>query len=524
MGNKISQLRGSLKKNKSDLSLKDHRKDGNLKRTRSIGYNSSSYFNLKHWMGEMLLMADDSDHYTDISLFLVRLALIYLGKRLSRNIGKELPIKDEDETDYPVVEPIQRATSSWQYYTSPVVLPAADEIDFPFLNDCDTISYIKKSKTMFIMRGISGSGKSTLVNIIQKVYPNAVVCSADFYFVTEDGTYNFQPDCLSYAHFDCQKNAREACLKQMNVIVIDNTNIRRWEMKLYLDMAREFNYVVVPVRPRTRWREDPHELFKRNKHGVGFDVIQKKIRMFEDIIPIYYGWFLNNITLSTLQQYYEINSDADFLLHCTAFYSGSRKNPTPGRENYHRSWIVQQSCGQVFSLHVTGITISPRVVTARVHLDAEQLELLWKPEETNWDDYIYKKTGLQNNGSSNQYPQKGRCAHITIATANGISASQANFDLLDICDKEYFLSNSQVPTCPTDRGIIKRLEDEYCVVYFDQPVVLNGLFSVGGGWQYDIFHCNLTSKGTNFLDGYDKLSASSTKIVLIRPKYMYLVH
>lgn len=215
---------------------------------------------------------------------------------------KELPVIDEDETDYPVVETIQRATSSQQCYTAPAVLPAPEEIDFPFLNDSETISYIKKSKTMFIMRGISGSGKSTLVNIIQKVYPEAVVCSADFYFIMEDGSYRFQGDCISYAHLDCQKNAREACVQQMNVVVIDNTNIRRWEMKLYLDMAREFNYVVVPVRPRTKWRENPYELVRRNKHGVGLDVIQKKVRMFEDIIPYYYGWFLNSYDSKCLFQ------------------------------------------------------------------------------------------------------------------------------------------------------------------------------------------------------------------------------
>ena len=65
--------------------------------------------------------------------------------------------------------------------------------DFPFLTDENTIRHVKKSKVMFIMRGLPGSGKSTIVKLIVKKYErNVAVCSADDHFLQEDGTYLFK--------------------------------------------------------------------------------------------------------------------------------------------------------------------------------------------------------------------------------------------------------------------------------------------------------------------------------------------
>ena len=47
---------------------------------------------------------------------------------------------------------------------------------------------------MFIMRGLPGSGKSTIVRHIRDKYQpitDVVVCSADDYFLQEDGNYNY---------------------------------------------------------------------------------------------------------------------------------------------------------------------------------------------------------------------------------------------------------------------------------------------------------------------------------------------
>ena len=63
--------------------------------------------------------------------------------------------------------------------------------EFPFLAEKATIDFLKISHTMFIMRGVPGSGKSTLAKRIHKQYPDAVLCSADDFFVDTDGIYKY---------------------------------------------------------------------------------------------------------------------------------------------------------------------------------------------------------------------------------------------------------------------------------------------------------------------------------------------
>ena len=64
-------------------------------------------------------------------------------------------------------------------------------LDFPFLTDIETIQWLKKNRVVFVMRGLPGSGKSTLVNAICKVYDSEtpVICSADHYFIDDNGVY-----------------------------------------------------------------------------------------------------------------------------------------------------------------------------------------------------------------------------------------------------------------------------------------------------------------------------------------------
>jgi predicted kinase len=171
--------------------------------------------------------------------------------------------------------------------------------NFPFLCDKRTIYHIQKGKIMFIMRGVSGSGKSTLVNLICKIYKDVSVCSADQYFMKQ-GEYQFDHRNLTTAHENCSKKATKACLNGVPVIVIDNTNVKRWEMGNYLSLALSNNYAVVIVRPKTSWCNNPEKLAEFNEHGVTADIIRAKLRTFEEITPLYFGWFISEEQSNTL--------------------------------------------------------------------------------------------------------------------------------------------------------------------------------------------------------------------------------
>ncbi len=162
---------------------------------------------------------------------------------------------------------------------------------FPFLSDNPTIDFVKKTKVMFVMRGLQGSGKSTIADLLTETYPGAVVCSADHYFM-RSGVYNFDGSLLSEAHKQSQATATDACKSGRGTVIIDNTNVEHWEMKPYLDLASFHGYLVVIVTPKTPWRLDPDELARRSPHRVPLHVIRRKLHPFTSLIPLYWGWFV----------------------------------------------------------------------------------------------------------------------------------------------------------------------------------------------------------------------------------------
>ncbi|KAM6447590.1 NEDD4-binding protein 2-like 1 [Liasis olivaceus] len=130
------------------------------------------------------------------------------------------------------------------------------------------------SKSLFLLRGLPGSGKSTLARQLKREFPNAAIFSTDEYFITKDGTYEFNPDCLGEAHKWNQERARKAMKNGKSPVIIDNTNIHAWEMKPYVIMALENRYEVIFREPDTRWKFYVQELARRNHHGVPREKIQ----------------------------------------------------------------------------------------------------------------------------------------------------------------------------------------------------------------------------------------------------------
>ena len=109
-------------------------------------------------------------------------------------------------------------------------------------------------KQLFILRGISGAGKSTLVGKLgQKINKNKkhfTVCSADFFFM-KNGKYNFDVSKLGLAHKFSQTEAENSMKDNIHVVFIDNTNLKYWEMKPYIKMAKKYGYTVNVIQLHT---------------------------------------------------------------------------------------------------------------------------------------------------------------------------------------------------------------------------------------------------------------------------------
>ncbi len=139
---------------------------------------------------------------------------------------------------------------------------------------------------MCIMRGLPGSGKSTKTQELMKAFDArpgmaAAVCSADFYFVRPDGQYDWNPRFLKSAHFWCYKKAKEACERGDNLIIIDNTNIKREDFQPYLDLAKQHWYEVEEIVVGSFDEESCKIYAERNQHGCPLDVILKRAKVFE---------------------------------------------------------------------------------------------------------------------------------------------------------------------------------------------------------------------------------------------------
>nr|XP_034971088.1 NEDD4-binding protein 2-like 1 [Zootoca vivipara] len=137
------------------------------------------------------------------------------------------------------------------------------------------------SKSLYLLRGLPGSGKSTLARQLKHEFPSAVVLSTDDYFSAEDGTYVFDPDALEDAHRWNQKRARKAMKNGKSPVIIDNTNVRAWEMKPYVIMALEHSYEVLFREPDTHWKFNVRQLTRRNGHGVPRETIRRMKEQYE---------------------------------------------------------------------------------------------------------------------------------------------------------------------------------------------------------------------------------------------------
>ena len=99
-----------------------------------------------------------------------------------------------------------------------------------------------RTLTVTILQGPPGGGKSTRARALADL-TGAVICSADDHML-EGGKYVFRAWKLPLAHHACRMMAQAALAKGLSV-VIDNTNIRAWEARPYVEMALAAGAMIV---------------------------------------------------------------------------------------------------------------------------------------------------------------------------------------------------------------------------------------------------------------------------------------
>ncbi len=100
-------------------------------------------------------------------------------------------------------------------------------------------------KKVIIMRSPSGGGKSTMARkIVEDAAQNslsAIIHSTDDLFI-KNGIYNFNSELIGPNHNRNFKNFQKSLDAGINVIIVDNTNIKRFEYRKYEKEAIEKGY------------------------------------------------------------------------------------------------------------------------------------------------------------------------------------------------------------------------------------------------------------------------------------------
>ena len=146
------------------------------------------------------------------------------------------------------------------------------------------IKITRPNQELIIMRGIPGSGKSTKAKTLVgkgKIHSTDDVISSkgDYnkFFDDMKASGSFAP--LSAVHGENLNNAVEDMLRGITPIVIDNTNIRPFESKAYIENALKLGYDDNNIRivDVGTGGVSPEELAQRNTHGVPLDKIKSMI-------------------------------------------------------------------------------------------------------------------------------------------------------------------------------------------------------------------------------------------------------
>jgi hypothetical protein len=168
-----------------------------------------------------------------------------------------------------------------------------------------------------IMRGLPGSGKSYFGSkILQRIFKtDPVVCSADNFFIGEDGVYRFDVKKLAQAHESCRRAFLDALQTNSSegggppqLVVVDNTNTTPTEIAFYYDLATLFTKdveILTLEPPATMDQKDwLSQCGKMNQHGVPMKTITAMAdRMKKKKFP----WFWREKMVTREDGYFILN-------------------------------------------------------------------------------------------------------------------------------------------------------------------------------------------------------------------------
>lgn len=141
-------------------------------------------------------------------------------------------------------------------------------------------------RIMIVMRGAPGSGKSHLAKSIIDTtmngdYDNHIFSTDDFFYDKKTKRYVYNRDFLDAAHNANQAKVTQRALNGWSPIIVDNTNMKLWEMVPYVREGVRNGYLIKILESNTPWAKSSGRLASRNKHNVPKLTIDKMLTNYE---------------------------------------------------------------------------------------------------------------------------------------------------------------------------------------------------------------------------------------------------
>ncbi|KAF6298291.1 2',3'-cyclic nucleotide 3' phosphodiesterase [Rhinolophus ferrumequinum] len=303
------------------------------------------------------------------------------------------------------------------------------EMQFPFLQDEETVGTLQECKTLFILRGLPGSGKSTLAQAITDRYRDSTkMVSADTYKIIPAPARGGSSE--EYKRLD--KELADCCRRDIRVLVLDDTNHERERLEQLFDMADQYQYQVVLVEPKTAWRLDCAQLKEKSHWQLSVDELKKlKPGLEKDFLPLYFGWFLTKKSSESLRKagqafLDELGNHKAFKKELRHFVSGDEPREKIDLVTYFGKrppgvlHCTTKFCD--YGKAAGADEYAQQDTTgAQVELSEQELPL--------WPNDVDKLS------PSDSLPRGSR-AHVTLGCADDVEAVQTGIDLLEIVRQE----------------------------------------------------------------------------------------
>lgn len=171
-------------------------------------------------------------------------------------------------------------------------------------------------RVMICMRGAAGSGKSYLAQaIVDRTmdgdYNNHIFSTDDYFYDTRTKQYKYNRQLLSQAHDTNQFRVAQRALNGWSPIIVDNTNIKLWEMFAYVKEGIKNGYKIHILEPNTPWSKSVGKLAIKNKHGVDKESIGRMLDNYEPgmVSDVLRAMNLNGPLMPQLRNFPEIRTE-----------------------------------------------------------------------------------------------------------------------------------------------------------------------------------------------------------------------